>query len=218
MSETPRCAICGEPMPAGEEMFKYHGYSGNCPKPPLPRPQKKSYEELERELSAANAEVVQLRGENKQLKSDAGKWIVDQAYVTGLETGGGLSVGFQGAACQMFAAMVAGEFKGAGGINYVQMTMTHPETGPLVLTMQRLAGKTPHALRTEAEAKLTAAERERDEAREDVERLDFLTTTDVEVWEMNGHWWLQDFRTAGDPEPQQFTSARAAIDTARAKP
>lgn len=24
-------------MPQGEEMFKYHGYSGNCPMPPLPR-------------------------------------------------------------------------------------------------------------------------------------------------------------------------------------
>lgn len=24
-------------MPAGEEMFKFHGYSGNCPKPPLPK-------------------------------------------------------------------------------------------------------------------------------------------------------------------------------------
>jgi hypothetical protein len=29
------CGICGEPMPENEEMFKYHGYSGNCPKPPL---------------------------------------------------------------------------------------------------------------------------------------------------------------------------------------
>lgn len=24
-------------MPEGEEMFKYHGYSGDCPKPPMPR-------------------------------------------------------------------------------------------------------------------------------------------------------------------------------------
>lgn len=32
---TATCALCGEPMPAGEEMFKYHGYSGPCPKPPL---------------------------------------------------------------------------------------------------------------------------------------------------------------------------------------
>jgi hypothetical protein len=28
----PNCELCGEPMPAGEEMFKYHGYSGPCPK------------------------------------------------------------------------------------------------------------------------------------------------------------------------------------------
>jgi len=35
MSDTAKCAICGEPMPTGEEMFKYHGYSGDCPKPPI---------------------------------------------------------------------------------------------------------------------------------------------------------------------------------------
>jgi len=33
--EKALCGICGEPMPKGEEMFNYHGYSGNCPKPPL---------------------------------------------------------------------------------------------------------------------------------------------------------------------------------------
>lgn len=32
-----RCTICGEPMPDGEQMFKYHGYSGPCPAPPLPK-------------------------------------------------------------------------------------------------------------------------------------------------------------------------------------
>jgi hypothetical protein len=31
------CELCGEPMPEGETMFKYHGYSGPCPKPPLQR-------------------------------------------------------------------------------------------------------------------------------------------------------------------------------------
>ena len=31
-----RCALCGEPMPPGEQMFYFHGYSGPCPKPPLP--------------------------------------------------------------------------------------------------------------------------------------------------------------------------------------
>lgn len=28
-----KCELCGEPMPPGEEMFKYHGYSGPCPAP-----------------------------------------------------------------------------------------------------------------------------------------------------------------------------------------
>ena len=31
------CALCGEPMPEGEEMFKYHGYSGPCPTPFEPK-------------------------------------------------------------------------------------------------------------------------------------------------------------------------------------
>lgn len=34
MSEIQKCSICGEPMPEGEEMFMYHGYSGPCPKQP----------------------------------------------------------------------------------------------------------------------------------------------------------------------------------------
>ena len=31
MSEQSKCELCGEPMPVGEEMFKYHGHSGPCP-------------------------------------------------------------------------------------------------------------------------------------------------------------------------------------------
>jgi hypothetical protein len=27
------CSLCGMPMPKGEEMFQYHGYSGPCPQP-----------------------------------------------------------------------------------------------------------------------------------------------------------------------------------------
>lgn len=35
--DTPKCELCGEPMPPGEEMFKFHGYTSPCPKPPLPK-------------------------------------------------------------------------------------------------------------------------------------------------------------------------------------
>lgn len=31
------CQLCGEPLPKGEEMFKLHGYSCDCPKSPLPK-------------------------------------------------------------------------------------------------------------------------------------------------------------------------------------
>ena len=36
--ESVNCEICGDPMPEGETMFKFHGYSGPCPKPPLKKP------------------------------------------------------------------------------------------------------------------------------------------------------------------------------------
>jgi hypothetical protein len=37
-TDRPKCQLCGEPMPPGEEMFNFHGYSGPCPKPAAPAP------------------------------------------------------------------------------------------------------------------------------------------------------------------------------------
>jgi hypothetical protein len=44
MSEehTTLCELCGEPMPPNEQMFKFHGYSGPCPKPPIARAERKT--------------------------------------------------------------------------------------------------------------------------------------------------------------------------------
>jgi hypothetical protein len=36
MTNKALCTVCGEPMPENEQVFKFHGYSGPCPKPPLP--------------------------------------------------------------------------------------------------------------------------------------------------------------------------------------
>ena len=52
-----KCELCGEPMPPGEEMFNFHGYSGPCPKPPLPRPMKPTYDEIHGRLVAAHGKV-----------------------------------------------------------------------------------------------------------------------------------------------------------------
>lgn len=59
MGERPCCALCGEPMPEGEEMFRYHGYSGPCPKPqpaaaPVPDGERvREYERLMLQLETA---------------------------------------------------------------------------------------------------------------------------------------------------------------------
>lgn len=45
----PNCEVCGEPMAEAESMFKFHGYSGPCPKPPLPRPVKVMIEYIQAE-------------------------------------------------------------------------------------------------------------------------------------------------------------------------
>lgn len=39
MSIDAKCELCGGAMPPGEEMFKYHGYSGPCPQPVGPNEQ-----------------------------------------------------------------------------------------------------------------------------------------------------------------------------------
>lgn len=54
----PICRLCGEPMPPGEEMFYYHGYSGPCPKPPLSaKPKPPTAEEQTAKLVAAHRAV-----------------------------------------------------------------------------------------------------------------------------------------------------------------
>lgn len=37
-NEAVLCELCGEAMPPGETTFKYHGYSGPCPKPHIEKP------------------------------------------------------------------------------------------------------------------------------------------------------------------------------------
>lgn len=37
------CELCGEPMAPGEGMFKFHGYSGPCPKPPTAKAKREAF-------------------------------------------------------------------------------------------------------------------------------------------------------------------------------
>ena len=57
-------------------------------------------------------------------------------------------------AVQALANILAGWFDDHGGVNYVEVQLTNKELGPLLMTVQRLDGKTPHQLRTEAEQRM----------------------------------------------------------------
>lgn len=47
------CELCGEPMSEAESVFKFHGYSGPCPKPPLPKTMTINTAEIEARLAKA---------------------------------------------------------------------------------------------------------------------------------------------------------------------
>lgn len=60
MDDIPRCTLCGEPMPEGETMFKFHGFSGPCPAPALPRPRQPE-ELLAARIAALEADLERER-------------------------------------------------------------------------------------------------------------------------------------------------------------
>lgn len=60
MTAIAKCVICGEPMPQSEKMFKFHGYSGPCPKPPLKKVQLDPAGIPKLELTVLEREAVNL--------------------------------------------------------------------------------------------------------------------------------------------------------------
>lgn len=74
-----KCELCGEPMPPGEEMFKYHGYSGDCPKPPSQR---------DNGIDAVKSLFKKITGVDVDVRVENGEFIVidplGQEFRTGL--------------------------------------------------------------------------------------------------------------------------------------
>ena len=71
MSEESTCAICGHPMPEGETMFQYHGYSGPCPdKPRIPVAPRTDYNEALTDTAMLTNSADAQWKENKRLLSE----------------------------------------------------------------------------------------------------------------------------------------------------
>lgn len=90
MSNPHLCEVCGEPTPEGEEMFRFHGYSGPCPKPPLPRKPTpvEALLEAARDLVASRSDTFKA-GNNKRvgIQDESGEkmWIVPFDEMAALE-------------------------------------------------------------------------------------------------------------------------------------
>lgn len=94
----------------------------------------------------------QLREENARLTAT-----IAEPLLTGINIGNGsIDVGMQGAGPQLMAGMFLGMLERfPDAKNYVECTLSSP-LGPIVVTVMRPGGRTPHQLRMEAEAKLAA--------------------------------------------------------------
>lgn len=65
-----RCKLCGEPMPDGETMFHYHGYSGFCPKPPIKRVELDPAGMPKQELTVLERQAIQVLNSISALPDD----------------------------------------------------------------------------------------------------------------------------------------------------
>jgi hypothetical protein len=123
-------------------------------------------------LRALAAELAQARAENSELREGLCKGLDEKTMLTDLGVrDGGLFAQVEGGAAGVLAAAFAEQFTQAGGVNYVEVSFSHPKTGPLTVTLQRCAGKTPHQLRAVAEAERDQARAELAQARAELKRL-----------------------------------------------
>jgi hypothetical protein len=108
----------------------------------------------------------QLKAENERLRNLLAEKVVTSTMLTGLVPGdGGMTLGFEGGACGMLAQVFGDQFYESKAINYLELrfdSATHPELGSLVVTLQRVEGKTPHQCRVEAEANAERYQKLRD--------------------------------------------------------
>lgn len=95
----------------------------------------------------------QLRAENDRLMQT-----ISDPLLTGINIGNGsIDIGLEGAAPMLLAGMFLGMFeKYPDAKNYIEVTLSSPK-GPVMVTVVRPGGKSPHALRREAEVALAAS-------------------------------------------------------------
>lgn len=113
------------------------------------------------------ATIAALTAENARMRDALADKVTSDTMFTGMTTGqDGLRIGLEGGAASLLAEMLAQQFKDGGGVNYLELSFVSSTAAPgeaFIVNVQRVQGKSPHALRAEAEA-------ERDRLREELAR------------------------------------------------
>jgi hypothetical protein len=85
--------------------------------------------------------------------------------------GGKMKSQLAGDAVHALAGLMAHWFAETGGTNYIELSMYHEDTGPLVFTVQRARGMTPGQVQEKVAAELEAMRAERDALRDELETV-----------------------------------------------
>lgn len=131
--------------------------------------------------AAREAEVKWLRGRVAELERevDQQRDIAADAVAGGTRIldiaieNGGLSLALEGGGVQLLAEILAKQYADSEAVNYLQLSFTSQHSAPgesFVVTVQRVAGKTAHELRAEAEADRDRLRAENEALRADAER------------------------------------------------
>lgn len=118
----PTCEICGEPMPQGEEMFNYHGYSGPCPKPPLAKK-----EWLEKRAKLEEGRSVEA-GAGEQPTSTGGLRGMTDEQLLSLFQSEVWAHGWSGDTSMLRAELLRRLQAGAQGDGWIKVSARKPET------------------------------------------------------------------------------------------
>lgn len=118
-----------------------------------------------------------LAAENDRLRSALAEKVVSQTTISELTLNpNGINMQFEGGAAHLLADSLAEQFIDSKAENYLEMQFHNDQTGPLILTLQRLKGFTPHQLRVEAEQALAALRVELEEVRAELADTDHPQT------------------------------------------
>lgn len=116
--------------------------------------------------AALMAKLEAAEKENKVLREALAEKVTSETMLRDLSVrNGSIHARFEGGAVHLLVDAFAGQFSESGAENYLEMHFHSPATGPLVTTVQRVNGKTPHQLRE-------AAEKERDALRAKIAEME----------------------------------------------